>query len=47
MIWNHLKIALGLVDYPNIIKKPMDMTSVKNKLNGTGYDTIEEFLDDI
>ncbi|KAL4441774.1 hypothetical protein ABPG74_008771 [Tetrahymena malaccensis] len=40
-------IALGLTDYPNVIKKPMDLTTVKNKINTQSYDTIEDFLDDI
>ncbi|KAL4488888.1 hypothetical protein ABPG72_005675 [Tetrahymena utriculariae] len=40
-------LALGLIDYPNVIKKPMDLTTVKNKINTQSYDTIEDFLDDI
>ncbi|EAR97217.2 bromodomain protein (macronuclear) [Tetrahymena thermophila SB210] len=40
-------LALGLTDYPNVVKKPMDLSTVKNKINTQSYDTIEDFLDDI
>ena len=37
----------GLLEYPKIVKKPMDMGSVKVNLSQTEYTSIEAVLDDI
>jgi hypothetical protein len=37
----------GLSNYPLIIKKPMDLSTVKKKLNQDKYSTLKEFSDDI
>ena len=37
---------MGLSDYPELIKDPMDLGSVKRKLDEEAYANIEEFLDD-
>lgn len=39
--------ALGLFDYPQIVKKPMDLGHVKSKLEGGKYHDINEAADDI
>eukprot|EP00731_Ephydatia_muelleri_P035582 Em0137g14a len=39
--------ALGLHDYHDIIKKPMDMTTVKKKLEGREYSDPSEFSSDM
>ena len=39
--------ALGLFDYPQVIKKPMDLGLVKKKLNEGKYKTIHDAADDI
>ncbi|KAL4471793.1 hypothetical protein ABPG72_008811 [Tetrahymena utriculariae] len=39
--------ALGLEDYKKIIKKPMDLNSVRRNLNKNSYEFLEEILDDI
>ncbi|EDO31845.1 predicted protein, partial [Nematostella vectensis] len=39
--------ALGLHDYHDIIKQPMDMTEIKNKLENRAYDSPSEFAADI
>ncbi|CAI2355591.1 unnamed protein product [Caenorhabditis sp. 36 PRJEB53466] len=38
--------GLGLTDYHEIIKKPMDMSTIKKKLIGEEYETAVEFKDD-
>lgn len=44
----HLIIpALQLLDYPTIIKNPMDLGTVKKKLKSGKYKTATEFQDDI
>lgn len=40
-------IALGIPDYPNIIKHPMDLRTIYEKLGSRGYFTPLEFRDDI
>lgn len=40
-------LALGLNDYPDIVKQPMDLGTVAKKLQGSKYRTVEECLDDI
>ncbi len=39
--------AYNLIDYPMIIKKPMDLGTVKKNLNNNVYETVEDFLRDI
>ena len=39
--------SLGLTDYPQIIKKPMDLSTVLKKIKQDKYSTIEEVIDDI
>ena len=39
--------ALGLFDYPQVVKKPMDLGLVKKKLNEGKYKTIHDAADDI
>ena len=39
--------ALELPDYPRIIKKPMDLQTVKNKLNEGLYSNAFEFSEDL
>lgn len=39
-------VLLGLADYHEIIKKPMDMSTMKKKLIGEEYDTASEFKED-
>ena len=38
---------LGLFDYPQVIKKPMDLGMVKKKINEGKYKTIHEASDDV
>lgn len=40
-------LGLGLVDYPQIIAKPMDLSLVSLKLQQDEYSFMEEILDDI
>lgn len=39
--------TFGLLDYPSIIKKPMDLGTVKKNLNNNSYETVEDCLMDI
>lgn len=39
--------ALGLYDYPTIIKRPMDISTVKKNLSKNKYKTLDTFLNDI
>lgn len=39
--------ALGLVDYPLVVKKPMDLGQVKKKLNESKYKSIHDAADDV
>lgn len=39
--------ALGLVDYFDIIKKPMDLGTVKDKMERREYGNATEFVDDV
>lgn len=46
----HLKIiiiAYGLLDYPTLVKNPMDLGTVKSKLNDGQYLYVEDMIDDI
>lgn len=40
-------MALGLVDYFDIIKKPMDLGTVKEKMDSREYSNASEFVDDV
>lgn len=40
-------IAFGLTDYPVIIKKPMDLGTLKSNLKSGKFSSIGEFLDDL
>mmetsp|Transcript_13569 Transcript_13569/g.19940 ORF Transcript_13569/g.19940 Transcript_13569/m.19940 type:complete len:199 (-) Transcript_13569:198-794(-) len=39
--------GLGLPDYPKIIKKPMDLGTVKNKLKTGRYHSLQDCADDV
>jgi hypothetical protein len=39
--------GLGLVDYPDIVKNPMDLGTVKEKIEDDKYDSVEEVANDI
>lgn len=39
--------ALGLTDYPSVVKTPMDLSTVRNKLNSGKYVYIQEVFNDI
>jgi len=39
--------ALGLLDYPTVVTQPMDLSTVKSKLLGSCYTTVEDCLNDI
>ena len=39
--------ALGLHDYHTIISKPMDLGTVKNKMDSRNYTDAEEFHEDV
>ena len=39
--------GLGLEDYPLIIKTPMDLGTIKQKLKKSRYESVEEFIQDV
>jgi hypothetical protein len=39
--------AYGLLDYPMVIKKPMDLSTVKKNLANNLYESVEDALRDI
>ena len=39
--------GMGLTDYPEIVKKPMDLGTVKKKIENDEYETMEEIALDI
>lgn len=39
--------GLGLDDYPKIVKKPMDLSTVRQKVNKNKYTSDEEFYEDV
>ena len=39
--------AWGLIDYPEVIKKPMDLGTISQKVNEGEYDSIDSFIQDI
>mmetsp|Transcript_30066 Transcript_30066/g.77563 ORF Transcript_30066/g.77563 Transcript_30066/m.77563 type:complete len:250 (-) Transcript_30066:139-888(-) len=40
-------VALGIPDYPDVIKKPMDLGTIKDKLDGGSYSGHEGFVADV
>lgn len=40
-------IGIGILDYPEIVKYPMDLGTVKDKLKDNMYHHIEDVLDEI
>ena len=40
-------LGFGLLDYPTIVKRPMDLGTVKRNLNNNTYETVESCLADI
>ena len=40
-------ITYGLIEYPKIVKRPMDLGTVKKNLNSFKYMTVKKVLDDI
>lgn len=40
-------VRMGLTDYPQIVKNPMDLSLINKKLREDRYHTVEEVLDDI
>jgi len=40
-------VSLGLHDYPILIKKPMDLSTLKNNLKNGKYLNLQEFLTDL
>ena len=38
---------MGLTDYPNVIKYPMDLSTLSKKFKEEKYTKVEEILDDI
>ena len=40
-------VLLKIPDYPDVIKHPMDLSTVENKLNNVEYETVDDFVADI
>ena len=40
-------VTFGLLDYPLIVKKPMDLSTVKKHMSNNMYETVESCLADI
>ena len=40
-------VSLNILDYPTIVKHPMDLGTVKEKLNSDKYKSIDEVINDI
>lgn len=38
---------MGVSDYCNIIKKPMNLTYIQTKVNNKSYETLQEFVEDV
>lgn len=39
--------GLGLIDYPTIVTKPMDLSSVRKKIKAQKYDSLSEAVEDL
>jgi hypothetical protein len=39
--------SLGLNDYPEIVKKPMDLGTIKKRIENDDYNTVEDIATDI
>ena len=39
--------SLGLLDYPEIVQKPMDLGTIKKKIENDDYNTVEDIATDI
>ena len=39
--------AAGLLDYPKVVKKPMDFLTIKKKLTAHGYPDLDAFVEDM
>ncbi|KAI7819147.1 Bromodomain-containing protein [Gamsiella multidivaricata] len=40
-------VLLNIPDYPSIIKRPMDLSTVERKLNSVEYESVDDFVADI
>ncbi|CAJ0823137.1 9290_t:CDS:1 [Entrophospora sp. SA101] len=40
-------IKLNIPDYPDIVKTPMDFSTVEKKLNGYDYKCVHDFINDV
>lgn len=40
-------VALGIPDYPTVITNPMDFSTIQKKLDGSDYESAEQFHDDV
>ena len=38
---------MGVPDYCNVVKKPMNMTWIQTKVNNKSYESLQEFLEDV
>ncbi|KAF9954404.1 hypothetical protein BGZ72_004613, partial [Mortierella alpina] len=40
-------VLLNIPDYPQVVKNPMDLSTVERKLNNVEYETVDDFVNDI
>ncbi|CAO3573197.1 unnamed protein product [Mortierella alpina] len=40
-------VLLNIPDYPQVVKHPMDLSTVERKLNNVEYETVDDFVSDI
>ena len=40
-------VALGLEDYHTIVTEPMDLGTIEQKLDKSGYSSVEDFIRDV
>jgi len=40
-------VALGIPDYPSVVKNPMDFSTIRTKLKEQKYERIQEFMEDM
>ena len=38
---------MGLMDYPKLIKEPMDLSTVQTRISGAFYQRLEGFVNDV